>query len=74
MNYNNKHERAIRKQLDQGRKAKFSLLVKAKKLELAIDIECKLFKKLVLPIMLYGCEIWRTQPHDILEIFCRKFI
>ena len=45
MNYNNKYEKAIRKQLDQGRKAQFSLLVKAKKLELPIDIYCNLFEK-----------------------------
>ena len=57
MNYNNKYEKAIRKQLDQGREAQFSLLVKAKKLELPIDIQCNLFEKLVFPIMLYGCEI-----------------
>ena len=72
MNYNNKYEKAIRKQLDQGRKAQFSLLVKAKKLEL--PIQCNLFEKLVYPIMLYGCEIWGTKHQDILEIFYRKFI
>ena len=74
MNYNNKYEKAIRKQLDQGRKAQFSLLVKANKLKFPIDIQCNLFEKLVFPIMLYGCEIWGTQPQDILEIFYRKFI
>ena len=47
MNYNNKYEKAIRKQLDQGRKAQFSPLVKANKLELPIDIQCNLFEKLV---------------------------
>ena len=57
MNYNNQYEKAIRKQLDQGRKAQFSLLVKTNKLELPIDIQCNLFEKLVFPIMLYGIEI-----------------
>ena len=64
----------LKKQLYQGRKAQFSLLGKAKKLELPIDIQCNLLEKLVFPIMLYGCEIWGTQPQDILEIFYRKFI
>ena len=73
MNYNNKYEKAIRKQRDGGRKAQFSLLVKANKLELPIDIQCNLFEKLVFPIMLYGCEIRGTHPQDILEIFYRKF-
>ena len=31
MNYNNKFDKAMKKQLDQGRKAQFSLLVKSKK-------------------------------------------
>ena len=74
MKYNNKYEKAIIKQLDQGRKAQFSSLVKANKFELPIDILCNLFEKLVFPIMLYGCEIWGTQPQNILGIFYRKFI
>ena len=74
MNYTNKHENVIRKQLDQGRKAQFSLLVKADKLALPIDIQCNLFEKPAFPIILYGCEIWWTQPQDILDIFYRKCI
>ena len=58
MNYNNKYEKAIRKQMGQERKAQFSLLVTTKKLELLINIQCNLFEKLVFPIILYGCEIW----------------
>ena len=46
MNYNIKYANTIRKQLDQGRKTQFSLLVKAKKLELPIDIQCNLFASL----------------------------
>ena len=38
MNYNNKFEKAIRKQMDQGRKTQFSLLVYANQLEFPIDI------------------------------------
>ena len=74
MNYNNKFDKAMKKQLDQGRKAQFSLLVKAKKMLLPIDIQCNLFEKLVFPIMLYGCEIWGAQPLNMLEIFYRKFL
>ena len=70
MNYNNKYEKAIRKHLDQGRKAQFSLQVKANKLELPIDIQCNLFEK----HYAISCEIWGTQPLDILEIFYWKFI
>ena len=69
MNYNDTFEKAIRKQQDQGHKAQFSLLVKANKLEFPIDVQ-----KLVFPIMLYGCEIWGTQPQDRLEIFYQNVI
>ena len=69
MNYNNQYEKAIRKQLDQGRKAQFFLLVKSNKLKLPIDIQCNLLEKRVFSIMLYGCETCGTQPQDNLEIF-----
>ena len=45
MNYKNKFEKAIRKQLDHERKAQFSLVVEANELELSIDIQCNLFEK-----------------------------
>ena len=37
MNYNNEFVKAMRKQLDQGRKAQFSMLIKYRKLELPIE-------------------------------------
>ena len=61
MNYNNEFVKAMRKQLDQGRKAQFSMLIKCRKLELPIDIQCKLFESMVIPVILYGCEIWGFQ-------------
>ena len=63
----------MKKQLDQERKAQFSLLVKAKTMLLPIDIQCNLFEKRVFPIMLYGCEIWGTQPLNMLEYFIESF-
>ena len=74
MNYNNNFTKAIKKQLDQGRKAQFSMLVKARKLNLPIDIQCSLFESLVFPTLLYGCEVWGFQDINMLEVFYRKFI
>ena len=74
MNYNNEFVKAMRKQLDQGRKAQFSMLIKCRKLELPIDIQCKLFESMVIPVVLYGCEIWGFQDIKMLEIFYRKFL
>ena len=42
MNYNNEFVKTMTKQLDQGRKAQFSRLIKCRKLELPIDIQYKL--------------------------------
>ena len=44
INYDNKFPNAIRKQLDQGRRAQFALLVKARKLDLPIDVPMYLIR------------------------------
>ncbi len=74
MHYNNKFATAIKKQVDQARKAQFSMLVKARKLVLPIDIQCNLFDKLVTPILTYGCEVWGIQSVEMVELFYRKFL
>ena len=61
MNYNNNFAKAVKKQLDQGRKTQFSMLVKARILDLPIDIKCNLYEAVVFPTLLYGCEVWRFQ-------------
>ena len=74
MNYNNEFVKVMRKQLDQGRKSPFSMLIKCRKFKLPIDIQCKLFEFMVIPVILYGCEIWVFQDIKLLKIFYRKFI
>ena len=63
MNYNNEFVKGM-----------FSMLIKCRKLELPIDIQCKLFESMVIPVILYGCEIWGFQDIKMLEIFYRKFL
>ena len=53
-NYNGNFKKAISKQVTQARKALYSMLVKAKKLQLYVDTQCLLFDHLVLPVLLYG--------------------
>ena len=43
---------------DQAEKAMFSLLNKSNELGLSVDVQLELFDKTVLPVMLYGSEIW----------------
>ena len=73
MNFNNTFAKAMKKQLDQGRRAQFSMLIKARNLDLPIDIQTKLFESIVCPILLYGSEVWGFQKIDMLEIFYIKF-
>ena len=59
---------------EQGTKAAYSLLAKARNLHLPIDLQLELFEKLVKPILLYGCEIWGFGNIDVLERVQLNFI
>ena len=50
------------------------MLVKAKRLQLSVDTQCHLFDHLVLPILLYGSEVWGFECIKQIEIFHRKFL
>ena len=58
MNYNGKYAKAIQKQVTQARRASFSLRAKQAKYKLPVDILLQLFEALIIPILLYGAEIW----------------
>ncbi len=70
-NYNGNYKKMIAKQITQARKA---LLTQARKLQLPIDIQCQLFDHLVLPILLYGSEVWGYKDLLQVEVFHRKFL
>ena len=72
-NYNNKFKKGINKQINQARRAMFSLISKARKLDLPVDIQLELFDQLVGPILLYGCEIWGFDNISHVEKFHLKF-
>ena len=73
-NYNESFQKSIAKQVSQARKAKFSMLSKAKNVRLPTDIQCDLFEKLVLPVLLYGSEIWGCGDLKQADVFHRKFL
>ena len=52
----------------------FSLIAKAQRLNLAIDIVVELYDQLVLPILLYGSEIWGFSDISAIEVMYRKFL
>ena len=51
-NHKNEFVIAIRKSLNQGRKAQFSMIIKCRKLELHIDIQCNLFESMVIQVII----------------------
>ena len=51
----------------------FSLLHKARSLQLYIDLQLYLFDKFVFPVILYGCEVWGFESCRILDKLQLKF-
>ncbi len=58
---------------DQAQKAMFALLAKGRELSLPIDILLDYFDKTVVPIMLYGSEIWGYENLSMIEKLHLKF-
>ena len=54
--------------LEQGQKSMFSVLRKTKKLNLPIDMQLQMFDCMVVPILLYGSEIYGYEKSDIIEV------
>ena len=73
-NYNNKFNKAIKAQYSSAMKAMFALIKKARKLDLPFDIQLDLFDKCVLPVLLYGSEIWAFENLALCEKLQLKFL
>ena len=59
---------------EQANNAMFALMRKIRVLNLPIEMQIDLFKKLIKPILLYGCEIWGFGNLDIIERVQLKFL
>ena len=58
---------------DQATKAMFALLSKGRRLKLPIDIMLDLFDKTVVPVLLYGCEVWGYENNIVVDMVFLKF-
>ncbi|KAK6192618.1 hypothetical protein SNE40_004061 [Patella caerulea] len=72
-NYNGSFTKTIRMLYVKASNAMFTILRKAKKLYLDIDTQIQLFNTLVVPIMLYGCEVWGNSDIQLLERLQLRF-
>ena len=73
-NYNNTFYKSIARQISHAKKAMFSLITKSRRLDVPIDITLDLFDKLVLPILIYGSEVWGHSNLKPTEFFYMNFI
>ena len=71
--YNGKFTVAIDSLGSMAERAMYSLFKKARSLKLPVDIQFHLFDRVVLPIMLYSCEVWGFSNIAPLEKLHRKF-
>ena len=71
---NGSFKKDIKKQISQARCATYSLIAKAHKLFLPNDIVIQLYDQLVLPILLYGSEIWGFSDLSAIEVTYRTFV
>ena len=74
MGYNNRFTKAIEKQQSLARKAFFAMISRVENLQLPLDLQLELYNKLVLPVLLYGCEIWGHDNLEKMESLHRKFL
>ena len=72
-NYNNSFKKAQNKQVNQARRAMYSLRMKSRRLNLPVDLEIDLFDKLVIPILLYGSEVWGFESIKQLDTFHHSY-
>ena len=65
---------AVLKQVMQANRALFKVCSMISALNLPIDICCQLFDNMVVPVLLYGCEIWGSSHAQYIENFHKKFM
>ena len=77
-NYNGTFNKAKAKQALQAKKDTFSIITKIKQLNLTFETSIELFERLIIPVLLYGSEIWGyenpKQLQTMVNNVMRKFL
>ena len=58
--------------IEQTTKAICAIFRKTRRHSLPVDIQLKLFDSLILPILLYFCDVWGFEKLEDIEFFVRK--
>ena len=76
--YNGRFCTAKKQLIKQATKAMYGIFRKARRLDLPVDIQLKLFDSLVLPILMYCCEVWGFEKLEDIEkvhlTFCKRIL
>ncbi len=60
--------------VNQAKKAMHVLYTRIHTLDLSVDCQFKLFDQTIVPILLYGCEVWGFSNNDIIECVHTDFL
>ena len=74
MRFNGTFHAAIANRISQARAGMFSLMKKSRRLHLTIETQLELFETTILPIALYGCEVWGHTDLKQVEIFYKRYV
>ena len=66
--------KAIKHNYDQAKKAMHLLYKRIRYLNLPIDLQLQLFDNTILPIALYGCEVWAFEKLQLIENLQNVFL
>ena len=66
--------KAIKHNYDQAKKAMHLLHKRIRSLNLPIDLQLQLFDHTILPIALYGCEVWAFEKAQLIENLHNEFL
>jgi hypothetical protein len=58
----------------QAQKAMYGAVRKIRQYDLSVEYQLDLFDKVVAPVLVYGCEVWRFKNRDIIESVHLKFL
>lgn len=59
---------------EQAKKAMYGVIRKIRHFNLPFDCQLDLFEKVVMPVLLYGCEVWGYKNIEIIERIHLKFL
>lgn len=64
----------IKHNVEQAKKAMHLLYKRIRNLHIPIDLQIQFFDQTILPILLYGCEIWGFQNVKMIENVYNQFL